>query len=264
MSGLRERARTTIHMYFWLKPRRLAGRAYRYIAIAGARSGLAYFTAELVRRDGLVRIEDPVAGGLLIRLRTSDISVAAKILLEREYELPLRRTPAVIVDAGAYTGISSRWLAGRFPNARVVALEPDPDNFELLERNVRGVSRIEPLHEALWLVDEPLYVSVPDAGAWASEVGRTGQVDRRVEGVSPITLMRRLGLESIDLLKLDVEGAEYELFSDGTDAWLPRVRAIAVEVHDDLRPGSRAALLAACRDFSVREVGSETIFLERA
>lgn len=263
MTGLRARARTTIHTHLWLRPRRLAGRVYRYVAIAGARSGFACVAAELAGRDGLVHIEDPVAGGLLIRLRTSDISVAAKILLEREYDLPLRRTPAVIVDAGAYTGISTRWLAGRFPNARVVALEPDPDNFDLLERNVRDVSRIQSLREALWLVDEPLYVWVSDGGAWASEVRRTGPVDRRVEGVSPTTLMRRLGLESIDLLKLDVEGAEYELFSHGTDTWLPRVRAIAVEVHEDLRPGSRAAVLAACRDFTIQELGSETIFLER-
>jgi hypothetical protein len=77
------------------------------------------------------------------------------------------------------------------------------------------------------------------------------------------TLMHRLGVDRIDLLKLDIEGAEHDLFQDGAQDWLTSVHAIAIETHDAFRTGSRAAVLRACVDFSATFVGNETLFLQR-
>ena len=263
MTGLRARARTTIHTHRLLGPLRFAARSYRYVALRGLRSGLACVVAEIAGRGGEVYVDDRTIGGFWLRLRTSDISVAAKVLLEKEYDLPLREQPAMIIDAGAYTGISARWFAARYPGARVIALEPDPANFDVLQRNVREIPHIHPTREALWSADEPVYLRSNGLAAWASQVGRVGADSERVSGVTVATLMGRLGIERVDLLKLDIEGSERDLFESGTETWLPRVDAIAVEVHEDLRHGARAAILSACSDFRVTEVGHETLLLER-
>ena len=243
---------------------RFAGRFSRYAALCGARRAVRCLLAERRGRTGLLAVNDPfLEGPLWLRIGSTDINVAGKILLEREYELPLSRDPRVIVDAGAYTGISSRWFAARYPNATIVALEPGAANFELLRRNIRQETRIVSVREALWCKDELVSMTEEAGdGAWALRVAHHGSAEP-VRATTVTTLMQRLGLDRIDLLKLDIEGSEVEVFQSGAQDWLPYVEAIAVETHDRFRTGSRAAVLQACVDFAAREVGSETVFLER-
>ena len=173
-------------------------------------------------RTGLLAVNDPfLEGPLWLRIGSTDINVAGKILLEREYELPLARDPRVIVDAGAYTGISSRWFAARYPNATIVALEPGAANFELLRRNVRQETRIVSVREALWCKDELVSMTEEAGdGAWALRVANHGSAEP-VRATTVTALMQRLGLDRIDLLKLDIEGSEVEVFQSGARHWLP-------------------------------------------
>jgi FkbM family methyltransferase len=224
---------------------------------------MACFARELVGREGIVEVRHPLVGSVRLRLRTSDVSVAGKILLEREYDLPLRAEPAVVLDVGAYIGISTLWFAARYPGARVIALEPDPANATILRQNVRGIDRVDVLGEALWCADEPVQLAVREGAHWATRVESAHGGRPTVPGTTITTLLERLGLSEIDLLKLDVEGSEVEIFGADAERWLPRVRAIAVEVHEGLRPGARSVVLSACRDYDVLELGHETVFLER-
>jgi FkbM family methyltransferase len=241
-----------------------AARVYRYSRLCGPLRAARYLAAERRGTAALLSVQHPsLAGRVWLRLGSTDISVAGKVILEREYVLPLARDPAVIVDAGAYTGISSLWFASRYPNARILALEPDPANYELLRWNVSRERRITPLQEALWPEDGMVAIRDAGAGAWGHRVsGDAGP--KTVKATSMRSLMQRMGLERVDLLKLDIEGAEVELFEADSRSWLHVVDAIAVETHDDIRPGARGAVLDACTDFSAFEIGHETLFLQRA
>jgi hypothetical protein len=71
--------------------------------------------------------------------------------------------------------------------------------------------------------------------------------------------MREVGIETVDILKVDVEGAEYDIFS-GCD-WMDKVKLLAIELHDRDRPGcSDAVNAAAARLFQKNERGFVTFY----
>src|SRR5688572_6336531 len=71
---------------------------------------------------------------LWLRLKTSDLPTLQKVWRDEEYRFD--GDPKFIVDAGANIGIASIYFATKFPNARVIAIEPEPENFTLLEKNI--------------------------------------------------------------------------------------------------------------------------------
>jgi FkbM family methyltransferase len=200
-----------------------------------------------------------------LRLRTSDLWTFDGIFVRREYDVPLPEDTRVVVDAGANVGLAALYFAWRFPAARVLALEPDPENFAQLCRNVAEEDRIEPVRAALWGREGRVRLTDPGGGAWAlrtKEVrdGRNGGRREAEEGggdggavraVTLDTLLRSHDVERVDVLKLDIEGAEREVLA-GASAWMDRVRAVVAELHESLAPGATAAFQAAVADFPFR------------
>jgi FkbM family methyltransferase len=130
-----------------------------------------------------------------------------------------------------------------FPGAQVVALEPDEGNFAVCCKNVthNRLNNVTVIKEALWKEDVPLVLDrgFRDGREWAFQVSPIrcdeALTCRPVDGVSLSTLFQRYDIGVVDLLKMDIEGAEKYLFEPRSDVafWLPRVRVIAVEVHDN-------------------------------
>ena len=180
---------------------------------------------------------------LYARPQTSDLAAFHAIFGRRQQAVDLGFDPRLIVDLGANVGYASVDFALRYPEARVVAVEPEPSNVEVLRRNVAGLP-VEVVEAAVW----------PRAAILELEEAEIGHVGFRVRegtssrhGVSTVTipmLMEREGSNVIDLLKIDIEGSELELLSEEA-AWLERVRAISIEFHDAFRPGCSAAGEAA-------------------
>ncbi len=189
-----------------------------------------------------------VAHPLWARPRTSDVATFDEIFLGREYDLPWKCfEPAHILDLGANVGYTSVFFALRWPRARVLAVEPDERNLRLLERNIRPWGRIEALRAAVW--PHPAFVRVrnPDGDFNNLQVAESpdpGPDD--VMGHTVAELIERLGCARLGLLKIDVEGAEAELFRGDTE-WLDWVDAMVVELHDRLVPGCAEALCRALR-----------------
>jgi hypothetical protein len=74
------------------------------------------------------------------------------------------------------------------------------------------------------------------------------------------TLMKETGLSTIDLLKIDIEGAEKDVFQDC--AWIKNVRVIAIELHDRVRPGCQSTVESAAIDFRCDRQGDVTFFVK--
>lgn len=235
--------------------RRRALRRNRYVRALGPVRGRWYWLREVLgdRRDVRVRYR---GRDLALRLNTSDILVLFSVFEREDYAIELSSPPAAIVDAGAYTGFSSIYLAERYPRATILALEPDPSNFALLVRNARPYPNVIPVQQALWHRDGRAALRDPGTGHWAFFLASDAPERPRgeVETVALATLMKRFALSGVDLLKINVEGAEKEIFEHSGD-WMGRVGAIVTHLHDHFRPGCSEAFEAATVSFArvVRE-----------
>jgi len=207
---------------------------------------------------------------LKIRLGTTDLKVYQDIFLAQEYEWPLRFPPSVIVDAGAYTGLSTAWFATAYPSATIIAVEPSGTNFELLVRNTAALPNVKLRHAALWHEKCSLVMVDPGYGAFAIRVRipgnppDRGEEDRSelVDAITVSDVAAEFSLERIDLLKIDIEGSEIEVFS-GASKWIDRVEAVCLELHDRLRPGCSRAFFGAVADFPVEVWRGESLLVAR-
>ena len=198
-----------------------------------------------------------------IRVRTTDASIYREILLYGEYgNFNLPFTPKTIVDAGANIGMASIYYAHRYPQARIISIEAEASNFEMLRRNVAAYTSITPIHAALWNRDGFINVSDPDPvtgafGKWGFVTSESPGVP--VRAITMRTLIAEQGISYIDLLKVDIEGAEKEVF-ESCD-WMGHVRALIVELHDRFKPGCSTAVAAVTSGYSKLERGEMTFYV---
>ena len=160
-----------------------------------------------------------------------------EVLVQGDYESPAPKDPAVIVDLGGNIGASAVYFATRYPSARVVVLEPDPDSFERLERNSRPFPRIKPLRLAVSTDDGevPLYRTGYTLTASLLPTA-PGSEPLPVEGISLDSLLAREGLDRVDLLKFDVEGVEDAVLRSSTR--LLDIDAFVGEIHERVMDAS--------------------------
>jgi len=144
-----------------------------------------------------------------------------------------------IVDCGANVGCSVVWFATEFPGAQIVAVEPEAGNFTLLRHNVRDLPNVRCVQAAIWSSSRDVAVVAGHAGqGWAF---RTAQLDGAdspvsiVPGVTLPALIEQVHAPGPLIVKIDVEGAEDEIFKANTD-WLRRIDLLIIELHDWMLP----------------------------
>lgn len=190
-------------------------------------------------------LPDPV----WLRPGETDQAVFEQIFGQQHYA-PRRPVPVrTIVDAGANVGYSVLWFALRYPGARILAIEPDPANFALLARNCAGLPGVELVHGALWHEEGQVALVTEAEGrplrSWGTRtVAAAADAAAAVPCFTLDGLADRHGLERIDYLKLDIEGAEREVLEAPGRRWLERTGLVALETHDRFRPGCDAAMEA--------------------
>ena len=201
-----------------------------------------------------------------VRPRTSDIAVFNQIFIGEAYDLPFVIPAKLIFDLGANVGYASVYFAHRYPDARIVAVEPEARNFKALVKNTRPYPNIVTLEAAGPASHEKLVVD--DSGSAWEFRGNCLCSDRKdMSSVDGVTIDDILNDWSdgatIDLLKIDIEGAERELFSTPCDSWLERTRIIVIELHDRIIPGCEHALAIATRRFRFLSMhkGEDTILV---
>ncbi|MFG1422122.1 FkbM family methyltransferase [Roseixanthobacter liquoris] len=212
--------------------------------------------------------------GYVVAMRacTSDIPTFTQVFTRHEYESEnLPETARTIVDLGGNIGLASVFFALKYPNAKILAVEPEADNFRMLEDNVRLLGeRISAVRAAIWCEDGEinLFTEAEDGsalGAWGVQVSAEARKGSRLTPCYKLpTLMQKFGIDHIDVLKVDIEGAELELFSESTEEWLHKVDLIVAETHERFRPGSHSAVLKAlAADFEQLPTKGENLFFRR-
>jgi FkbM family methyltransferase len=173
---------------------------------------------------------------LTLRPFAGDLFVLYEVLAFNAYHIAPSLLPAenvrVIVDCGANIGVTSLFLAARYPRARILSVEPHPENFALLKTNVESIPRILPIRACVTGTSQNVVRFTADQAAWGNRIATDANTDANSVWVPAITieeLCKRNGIEKIDLLKLDIEGAEQQVLENGT--FLARTENIVVELH---------------------------------
>jgi len=151
--------------------------------------------------------------------------------------------PPLVVDCGANIGASSMYFSILYPHARVVAVEPERENFELLLENVAPFPRVRAVRKAIASVPGKLALRDPGTGAWGYRTDGGAHAGPVLEEVDATTVAEILAQEPASVpfvLKVDIEGAEGELFANDTDA-LSRFPVVIVELHDWMLPAQRTS-----------------------
>jgi FkbM family methyltransferase len=190
-----------------------------------------------------------------IRSHTTDVSVLGEIVVSKGYDALVRHPrgrPKLIVDLGANIGLVDRWFLNRYPGAEIIAVEPEPTNLETLKANVAGLP-VKVVPAAVGATERTVRLHTVTGEHGFTMVGEPQPGSTCVE-VPVVTMKSILGdAQVVDLLKVDIEGAEEELFADCRD-WIGKVGMLLVECHGHYKVASLLDdLKRAGADFTVLE-----------
>ena len=171
-----------------------------------------------------------------LRTRTVDLFIADEVFRQQVY-LPgpdWIRPDDIVVDIGAQVGTFSLAAARFACQGRVLAFEPYPENFALLCRNV-SLNRCQNVEAYPWAVgaqseSRELFLSPLNVGGHSFYMQSKKSIDVECVGIND--LVDRLRLPRIDVLKLDCEGAEYEILGALSSEGFQKVRRISAEYHN--------------------------------
>lgn len=164
---------------------------------------------------------------IFLRPGTEDIGSIVDNVFREEYgQFPADYSPSVVVDAGAYIGDTSAYFLSRFASCRVIALEPNPESARIASRNLAPYGDRAKLHaKALWHCSGSIMLAGSETGAAISSQGE------QIASISFDDLMSMEAIDRVDLLKMDIEGAEAVVLKSGVDGWLRKIGMLLLETH---------------------------------
>lgn len=207
-------------------------------------------------------------GGVSLKIRTAstDVSVAVSCLMQDEF-LTANSVKHLkhnfIIDAGGYIGTAAIALAKMFPQSTIVCLEPSEKNFELLQYNIKSFPNIFPIKAALLSNDEKSKLYNAGTGEWGFSTvrdlsGINTDAMHEIQGISVPTLLKKFNKSGIDIMKIDIEGGEKELFLKSKE-WIQLVGFVIVELHDAILPGCEQAYKEATAEMTQLTTGGEKV-----
>src|SRR5258708_27952845 len=167
----------------------------------------------------------------------SDAFIFSEVFSHRYYDFALPFTPETILDLGANAGFTSIFFARKYPDARIIAVEPVASNVEILRRNVElNDLNVSIVPAAIAVEDGSVTMNVSGLDYGHQVIDDLAEMPKDCEGnevnaISMRSLMAEFELKRIGLLKIDIEGYEKRLLTETCD-WLRRVDAICIELHD--------------------------------
>ena len=183
-----------------------------------------------------------------LRRGTSDLATFEQVFLTNEYNLRrlarwheilalyARIERPLILDLGANIGLASLYFAKNWPKARIIAVEPDQRNIQLLKANSEGMYNVKPIEGAVASEDGAVEIANPKDEAWALRTERVNTIGpRSIPAYSMKSLMQFAPEAQPFIAKIDIEGFESELFGRNTE-WIKDFPIIIIELHDWMLP----------------------------
>lgn len=237
----------------------------RFYSRFGIIHGVKLFFKFKFRRLQKIKLPD-IKFPFRLRPGTSDINSFNQIFLDDSYQFQYNDIkPKVIIDAGANIGLFSIKLKNLFPDVTIICLEPDRDNFEVLSDNLSKYKDIYPENCALWGSNTSGNIQDKyNLGKWGMVVEENIE-NGSIPFVTISDLMKKYNIDEIDILKIDIETSEKNVFANPSIDWLPKVKVLIVELHDWLEPGCASiffkAINSALTNYTYLIRGDNTIII---
>lgn len=185
---------------------------------------------------------------------SADLAVIREIFLDQEYIHKKLTDCKTIFDVGANIGIASLYFHALYPDAIIYAFEPDPILFKRLREHTKDIPTIHPVEGALSDVDGSItFFSSPDRPLSGSIVERVeGEHSHIVTSYTIRSFAERMKIDSIDILKFDIEGGEARLLSAKEDRLL--ARHLIGEVHLDILKMDKETFSNSLPEFKTRHL----------
>jgi FkbM family methyltransferase len=162
-----------------------------------------------------------------------------EIFISQSYRLPIDNPSPTIVDCGANIGLATLYFKWRFPRSTIVDIEPEPGAFSRLERTIseNSIDGVTARNEAVGRTKGRISFTYSPLRPASPVAGQKGHLDESEEIEVQVVPVSSLVDKPIDLVKIDVEGAESDVIEDLVETGaIERVRYIALEYHHHLRP----------------------------
>ena len=224
-----------------------------------------YFQIKILKK-GKISIPG-LSHSVYLRPHTSDVHTFREIFLRQEYNITLSQNPQFIIDAGANIGFTTLYFSRRYPATKILSLEPDQGNFEILKKNTAHYQNITPIQAALWNKEGSIEITDKGYGVRGFMVEEASvNSTSSMPATTLSALIQKYNIASIDILKMDIEGSEKEVFATEVEKWLPITKCLVIELHDRMKPGCSQAVFKALAnyDFEMTIKGENLVFTNKS
>jgi len=210
-----------------------------------------------------------------LKRHSSDLAVFKQIIINQEYRdviLLLKSkkiNPSAMIDAGANIGLATIYFKAHYPDLKVLAVEPSYETFKRMMSifSENDLHEVKEFQGAIWSENTELNLdnSFRDGQDWAIRtVNKTSNRDT-VEAIDILKAIDMLEVSQIDILKVDIEGAENEVFStsESVKGWLPKIKCLVIEIHDEFQCRDRIIRILEDFDFELIESHEYTIGMNK-
>ena len=150
-----------------------------------------------------------------------------------------------IIDGGANIGIETIRFANFHPSAKIISIEANKSNFDILKKNTSNYPNVTVIHAALFNEEKKLYLTNEQKNNESNNFNESFFIvdnkinySEEVEGITLSKILSENNFENIDILKLDIEGAEKYLFDKSANEWIKKVKVLIFECPDSDRDAS--------------------------
>lgn len=221
-----------------------------------------------IKSSNLVNLViDNLARPFTLRNNPYDYATFEEVLLNKTYDISLPFTPEYIIDGGGNIGLTACYFATKYSKAIIVSIEPDSENFKMMQVNCSQYTNIKMLQNGIWKKNTNLKIADSHAGNNAFTVVETDyETPDTLKAVTIQHIMELYDMHHIDILKLDIEGSEKEVFEENFETWLPKTKVLIIELHDEMKKGCSRSVFNAVNkyDFSFDIRGENIIFTNNA
>lgn len=186
-----------------------------------------------------------------IRKNTKDKETFKEIFNSKIYQCKLPIIPKTIIDAGANVGFASIFFKSKYKNSEILALEIETENCTYFEKNMKKFENIELLQKGLYNKKVKLIIEDPFNATNSYIIKEVNDHEKyMLESITIDDILAYKKWDTIDLLKIDIEGAEKNVFESNYENWLPKTKIIMIETHDRIISKCSYNVMKAINNFN--------------